>query len=68
MFHYGHGHSIAIGAVLTLALERHALLAVVLIFAAGVIVGRSWGLLRSTGTELVRKVLARPTAKRKASW
>lgn len=66
MLRFGHGHSIAIGAILTLALEKHALLVAVLLFAAGLIVGRSWGTLRSTGMELARKVLARPTVKRKA--
>lgn len=39
---FGHGHSVGVGVVLTLALERHALLAVVLVFAAGVIAGRAW--------------------------
>lgn len=39
---YGHGHSIGVGVLLTLAMERHALLAVVLVFAAGVVAGRAW--------------------------
>lgn len=39
---YGHGHSVGLGVLLTLALERHALLAVVLVFAAGVVAGRAW--------------------------
>jgi len=39
---FGHGHSLALGAVLTLAMERHALLALVLVFAAGVVAGRAW--------------------------
>lgn len=39
---FGHGHSVGVGVVLTLALERHALLAVVLVFAAGVVAGRAW--------------------------
>lgn len=39
---YGHGHSVGVGVLLTLAMERHALLAAVLIFAAGLIAGRAW--------------------------
>lgn len=39
---YGHGHSIGVGVLLTLAMERHALLAVVLVFVAGVVAGRTW--------------------------
>lgn len=42
MRRFGHGHSLAVGVLLTLALERHALLAVVLVFGAGVIAGRTW--------------------------
>lgn len=42
MRHFGHGHSVGVGVVLTLALERHALLACVLVFAAGVVAGRAW--------------------------
>jgi hypothetical protein len=39
---FGHGHSVVIGALLTLALERHALLACVLVFTAGLVAGRAW--------------------------
>lgn len=39
---FGHGHSVGVGVLLTLALERHALLACVLVFAAGVVAGRAW--------------------------
>lgn len=39
---FGHGHSLGVGVLLTLALERHALLACVLVFAAGVVAGRMW--------------------------
>ena len=39
---FSHGHSLAVGVLLTLALERHALLACVLVFAAGVVAGRAW--------------------------
>lgn len=40
MRRFGHGHSLALGVLLTLAFERHALLAVLLVFVAGVIAGR----------------------------
>ena len=39
---FGHGHSLAFGALLALALERHALLALVLVFVAGLVAGRAW--------------------------
>ena len=43
MRRFGHGHSLAAGAILTLALERnHALLALCVVFAAGVLCGLVW--------------------------
>jgi hypothetical protein len=39
---FGHGHSVGVGVLLTLAMERHALLALVLVFVAGFVAGRAW--------------------------
>ena len=64
---FGHGHSLALGVVLTLALERHALLVVVVCFTLGVLVGRLWGRLGGWYRRVEEKILApRPTPKRKA--
>ncbi len=69
---FGHGHSLALGVLLTLALERHALLVVVIVFAAGMAAGRGWDRLRrlayAVGENLRGLSRApRPTMKRKAS-
>lgn len=71
MRRFGHGHSLAVGILLTLALERHALLAALLVFAAGVTLGRSWSRIREAAPKLVEAAqrvwsTPRPTAKRKA--
>lgn len=42
MRRFGHGHSLALGAILTLALERHWLVFACLIFVAGLACGRAW--------------------------
>ncbi len=42
MLRYGHGHSAGLGFLLALALERHALVFALLVFAAGVVAGRCW--------------------------
>lgn len=41
---YHHGHSIFVGFLLALALQRHMLIFALLIFAAGLIAGRAWSL------------------------
>lgn len=65
---FGHGHSLALGALLTLALERHMLLAALLLYAAGVATGRGWARLRTLGGLVAERLRTppRPTAKRKA--
>lgn len=37
-----HGHSAALGFVLALALQKHALTFALLIFGGGVLLGRGW--------------------------
>ena len=71
MRRFGHGHSLAVGILLTLALERHALLAALLVFAAGVVLGLSWARIRDAAPRLVEAAQRawrspRPTAKQKA--
>jgi len=70
MRRFGHGHSLTLGILLTLALQRHALLAALLVFAAGVVAGRGWDRLRKVGyavAERLRSPSPRPTMKRKVS-
>lgn len=42
MRRFGGGHSVALGFLLALALERHMLVFALLIFAAGLLTGRAW--------------------------
>ncbi len=71
MRRFGHGHSLAIGVLLALALERHALLMVLVVFAAGVLVGRGWDRLRrladAVGDRLRGRAHPAPTMKRKVA-
>lgn len=39
---YNHSHSALLGFLLALALQRHALVFALLIFAAGLVAGRAW--------------------------
>lgn len=69
MHRFGHGHSLALGALLTLALERHALLVVLVVFAVGFATGRGLECLRRLAREaavMVRTHCPRPSSKRKA--
>jgi hypothetical protein len=67
MHRFGHGHSVALGALLTLALERHALLVVVLAVGAGYLLGRGQERLRAAARQALEWARSpRPTAKRKA--
>ena len=46
MIRFGHGHSLALGALLCLLVQRNGwlvLLSALLLFATGVTVGRTWG-------------------------
>lgn len=44
MIRWGHGHSIGVGALLTLALlHGHYLWALSAVFCAGLLLGRAWG-------------------------
>lgn len=49
MSRWSHGHSILVGVLLCLLAQKHELLFAVLLFAAGVLVGRLWARLRSLG-------------------
>jgi len=63
MFHrYTHGHSLAIGALLAVLVQRNGWLVIVtvlLVFFAGVTVGRTWATLRRVPS-LVRAWVDRP--------
>lgn len=59
MRRFGHGHSLALGVILTLALERHWLVFALLVFVAGVAVGRGWATLLRFGYFARRRLLAR---------
>lgn len=39
---FHHGHSAALGFLLALSLQRHALLFAALVFVAGLVAGRAW--------------------------
>lgn len=54
---WSHGHSIAVGGLLTLALATHLWTLLILVFTAGVLVGRFWNLLHWTGEALRDRVL-----------
>ena len=67
---YSHGHSVALGALLTLLVQRNGWLVLVcalLVFAAGVTVGRTWATLRRL-PRIVRAYLERPRADRIVRW
>jgi hypothetical protein len=62
---YTHGHSIAVGALIGLLLDRHTFVVACVAFAAGVVLGRAW-------TAIVRVAARvapypRPTMRRKTS-
>lgn len=63
MFHrYTHGHSLALGALLCLLVQRNGWLVIVtvlLVFFAGVTVGRTWATLRRVPS-MVRAWVDRP--------
>jgi len=63
MFHrYTHGHSVALGALLVLLVQRNGWLVLVcglLVFVAGVTVGRTWATLRRV-PGVVRAWVERP--------
>jgi hypothetical protein len=58
---YHHGHSAALGFLLALALERHALVFALLVFCAGLVAGRMWLVWLRVG-EAARAYFQRKTA------
>lgn len=54
---WSHGHSLAVGGLLTLAFATHLWTLVALVFLAGVVTGRFWNLLHWTGEALRERVL-----------
>ena len=54
---WGHGHSVTVGGLLTLALATHLWTLLVLVFLAGVILGRFWNLIHWSGDAIREKVL-----------
>lgn len=59
-----HGHSLILGVILTLALERHMLLFAVLLFAAGLLTGRAWSFWADLARAVRMKLLAAPKRER----
>lgn len=72
MHRFGHGHSLALGALLTLALEQHALLVVAVVFMFGFGLGRGLDRLRKlveSAATVARAHYPKPSSKRKArAW